>query len=132
MPALKTIPNAACTQCGCLCDDIELTVEHNRIVQAKNACPRGETWFLTPRPEDRPLATIEGRPASLEDAVERAAQILTGARYPLICGLADATCEAQRIAVGIADRIGACVDASRCVGDGAALLSLQEVGEVTC
>ena len=35
---LKVIEDATCTFCGCVCDDMQLTVEGNKITQAKNAC----------------------------------------------------------------------------------------------
>lgn len=43
---LKVVSNATCTFCGCVCDDIELTVEGNHITKAKNACVLGKAWFL--------------------------------------------------------------------------------------
>src|SRR2546423_13902143 len=105
---LKVVANATCTFCGCVCDDMELTVENNHITKAKNACVLGKAWFLNHHIEDRPVATIAGKPATLEEGVERAAQILANARYPIVYGLSDTTCEAQRVAVAIADRIGGC------------------------
>src|SRR3982074_1749568 len=106
---LRVVENATCTFCGCVCDDMELTVEDNHITKAKNACVLGKAWFLNHHIEDRPVAMIDGKPASLEDAIERAAQILANARYPIVYGLSDTTCEAQRVAVAIADRVGGCV-----------------------
>ena len=53
---LKVVPNATCTFCGCVCDDMELTVENNRITKAKNACVLGKAWFLNHHIEDRPVA----------------------------------------------------------------------------
>src|SRR5204862_3620567 len=88
---LKVVSNATCTFCGCVCDDMELTVENNHITKAKNACVLGKAWFLNHHIEDRPAALIEGEPASLEHAIERAAQILANARYPIVYGLSDTT-----------------------------------------
>ena len=129
---LKTVPDATCTFCGCVCDDMELTVEGSHITKAKNACVLGKAWFLNHHVEDRPVATIEGKPATLEEAVERAARILAGARYPIVYGLSDTTCEAQRVAVAIADRIGGCVDTTTSVCHGPSGMAFQGVGEVTC
>src|SRR5262245_36470973 len=94
---LNVVENATCTFCGCVCDDMELTVEGNKITKAKNACVLGKAWFLNHHVEERPVATIAGQPATLQEAVERAAQILVGARYPIVYGLSDTTCEAQRV-----------------------------------
>src|SRR5919204_1317926 len=132
MPELKVVANATCTFCGCVCDDMELTVQDNHITKAKNACVLGKAWFLNHHVEDRPVALIEGRPATLEEAVERAAQILAGARYPIVYGLSDTTCEAQRVAVAIADRVGGCVDTTTSVCHGPSGMAFQGVGEVTC
>src|SRR5258708_15852549 len=106
MAELKVVSNATCTFCGCVCDDMELTVEDHKITKAKNACVLGKAWFLNHNIEDRPVALIEGKPATLEEAVERAARILAGARYPIVYGLSHTTSEAQRVAVAISDRIG--------------------------
>ena len=32
------IKSVVCPICGCLCDDIEVTVENNEIVKMKNGC----------------------------------------------------------------------------------------------
>lgn len=132
MAALTVIENATCTFCGCVCDDMELTVEENHITKAKNACVLGKAWFLNHHIEDRPVATIQGIPATLDDAIERAAAILAEARYPVVYGLSDTTCEAQRVAVAIADRIGGCVDTTTSVCHGPSGMAFQGVGEVTC
>ena len=132
MAELKIVPNATCTFCGCVCDDMELTVENDHITKAKNACVLGKAWFLNHHVEERPVALVEGKPASLDDAVERAAQILAGARYPIVYGLSDTTCEAQRVAVAIADRIGGCIDTTTSVCHGPSGMAFQGVGEVTC
>ncbi len=129
---LKLVENATCTFCGCVCDDMELTVEGDKITKAKNACVLGKAWFLNHHVEERPVATIGGKPATLDEAIERAAQILVAARYPIVYGLSDTTCEAQRVAVAIADRIGGCVDTTTSVCHGPSGMAFQGVGEVTC
>ncbi|MCS7168575.1 MAG: formylmethanofuran dehydrogenase subunit B [Gemmatales bacterium] len=128
----RVVENATCTFCGCVCDDMILKVQGDRIVEAKNACVLGKAWFLNHQIESRPVALIEGQPASLDEAVERAAQILVNARYPVVYGLSDTTCEAQRIAVAIADWIGGCVDTTTSVCHGPSGMAFQGVGEVTC
>ena len=129
---LKVVEHATCTFCGCVCDDIELTVEGHTITKAKNACVLGKAWFLNHTIEDRPVATSAGQPASLADAVAEAARLLCEARYPIVYGLSDTTCEAQRVAVAIADRIGGCIDTTTSVCHGPSGMALQGVGEVSC
>ncbi|BDG60452.1 formylmethanofuran dehydrogenase subunit B [Caldinitratiruptor microaerophilus] len=126
----RVVPNAVCTFCGCVCDDIELTVEGDRITRAKNACVLGVAWFQNhPAGRHAPDARIGGEPASLDAAVEEAARILAGARYPLIFGLSNTTSEAQREAVRLADVTGACIDTTTSVCHGPTELALQAVGK---
>src|SRR6188768_2510943 len=85
---LTIIKDATCTFCGCVCDDIDLTVKDNsHIVEAKRACVLGKAWFLNHSIEDRPSCLIDGQPASLEAGYLRAAQILTTGKYPIVYGL---------------------------------------------
>lgn len=128
----RVVENATCTFCGCVCDDIDLVIEGDRIVQAKNACVLGKAWFLNhTTPADRPPALIDGRPASVDEAVELAARILAEARYPLVFGLSNTTCEAQRKAVEIADFAGAIIDSTTSICHGPSGIAFQGVGETT-
>jgi formylmethanofuran dehydrogenase subunit B len=129
--APRVVEDVVCTACGCVCDDIELQLERDRIIGARNACAMGTARFLAYRPEPGPACLVEGRPATFADGVERAAHILADARYPLIFGLADTTSEAQRVAVSLADWVGACVDSTILEAHGAMTAALQSVGQVT-
>ena len=128
---LKIIQDATCTFCGCVCDDIVLKVQGQRIVEAKNACVLGKAWFLNHEIEDLPACRIDGQPAPVEEGIRRAAQILREARYPVVYGLSDTTCEAQRVAVGIADWVGGTVDTTTSVCHGPSGMAFQGVGEIT-
>ncbi len=127
----RIIENATCTFCGCVCDDMILTVEGNHITQAKNACVLGKAWFSEHTVEQRPFALIDGREASTDEAVEAAAQVLANARFPVVYGLSDTTCEAQRQAVAIADFIGASIDTTTSVCHGPSGMAFQGAGEST-
>lgn len=131
-PDLKVISDATCTFCGCVCDDMELTVEGDRITKAKNACVLGKAWFFNHHIEDRPEATIDGQSVSYEEAIEKAADVLLNAQYPITYGLSDTTCEAQRTAVAITDWVGGTVDTTTSVCHGPSGMAFQGVGEVTC
>jgi len=129
---LKIIKDATCTFCGCVCDDIDLSVQDNHIVKAQRACVLGKAWFLNHEIEDRPSCLIDGKPASVEDGYQRAAEILTAGKYPIIYGLSDSPCEAQRVAVSIADWIDGTIDTTTSVCHGPSGMAFQGVGEVTC
>jgi formylmethanofuran dehydrogenase subunit B len=126
-----TVDNATCTFCGCVCDDMMLTVEDNHIIQARNACGLGKAWFAEHTIEERPFALVDGRAATTAEGVEAAARILAVARFPVIYGLSDTTCEAQRQAVAIADLIGANIDTTTSVCHGPSGIAFQGVGEST-
>ncbi len=130
---IRIINDATCTFCGCVCDDMNLTVdlEEHKITKAENACVLGRAWFKEHGIEQRPYALIDGREASTDEAVEAAAQILANARYPVVYGLSDTTCEAQRQAVAIADMIGGTVDTTTSVCHGPSGMAFQGVGEST-
>jgi formylmethanofuran dehydrogenase subunit B len=108
---LNVVKNATCTFCGCVCDDIELHAEGEKIVKTKHACSLGESWFLNHTAERHyPDALIDGKPATVDDAVEAAADYLYKANMPLVYGLSNVTCEAQREAVSLAESIGGVID----------------------
>ena len=108
---LNVVENATCTFCGCVCDDIELHADHERIHTAKRACVLGKAWFLNHTAKhDYPDALINGEPATLDEAIEAAAEYLHSADMPLIYGLSNVTCEAQREAVSLAEMIGGVID----------------------
>ena len=109
--SLTVVPNATCTFCGCVCDDIELHADGERIVKAKNACSLGESWFKHHTAERiYPDALIDGKEATVDEAVEAAATYLHDANMPLVYGLSNVTCEATRGAVALAEMIGGVVD----------------------
>ena len=108
---MAVVTNAICTFRGCVCDDIELHTEGDRIVKAKRACALGSAWFTNHTAEALyPPALIDGEPATLEAAVEAAADFLVRADHPLIYGLSNVTCETQHEAVTLAERLGGIID----------------------
>ncbi len=131
---IKTVENATCTFCGCVCDDMVLTVDldKKRITKAKNACVLGRAWYAEHYVEaDAPAAMIDGKSVSVEEAIEEAALTLTRAKFPITYGLSDTTCEAQREAVAISDKIRGNIDTTTSVCHGPSGLAFQGVGEST-
>ena len=131
---VKIVENATCTFCGCVCDDMVLTVDldEKRITKAKNACILGRAWYAEHYiEEDAPAAMIDGKPASIDEAVEEAAKTLVDAKFPITYGLSDTTCEAQRQAVAIADIIKGSIDTTTSVCHGPSGIAFQGVGEST-
>lgn len=102
-----------CSGCGCLCDDLDLTIVDDRIVEVANVCLWGVSRFLTtkrfhPKKERRrlfePQVRLKGRGETVtyETALEQAGAILARARRPLIYGLTNCGSWAQEAALRLA------------------------------
>lgn len=107
---LNIVADATCPACSCSCDDLIVKSDGRTVVEAVNACTLGRGWFLAERSSDAPAVQVDGRAASLEAAIDRAARLLLDAKYPLVYGLHESTTEAQRAACAVADWIGAVID----------------------
>lgn len=123
-----------CAGCGLLCDDVILDLS-GEAVSLHPACRLGAAWFTerVHRAPGTPGATIDGAPAAIEAALARAAELLRGARRPLVYGFDDATVEDARAAVALADRVGALVMTDRVTGvwPGAPALPLRGASTAT-
>ena len=108
---ISIVKDATCTFCGCVCDDIELHSDGERITHTKAACVLGVSWFKNHTAERLyPDALINGKEAGVDEAVEVAADCLYKANLPLVYGLSNITCEAQRQSVALAELIGGVID----------------------
>lgn len=102
-----------CLGCGCTCDDIEATTDGGKLVVLRNTCPRGERWFGGPFgdsefPEE---IRVNGQPANLDEALARScATIRENPARLLILVADDLSLEGQRLAIGLADQLGATID----------------------
>src|SRR5262245_19927381 len=101
---MATHTSVGCTVCGCVCDDLAVTVENGRVTAARGACSLAEPWFLSQNATHPPATAIDGVPVEPGVAFARAAELLRGARYPLIYGLSRSTTEAQRAATALAEK----------------------------
>jgi formylmethanofuran dehydrogenase subunit B len=129
---LASFEHNACTVCGCVCDDLRITVESGRIRKAEGACHLAEPWFLGQENGRPPGALIEGRASTVETAVARAAEILRAAASPLIYGLSRSSTEGQRAAIALGERVGATIDTTASLCHAPSVIAMQEVGESTC
>lgn len=127
----RTVTDVACTMCGCVCDDISLTVADGRVLAAAPNCPLAEPWLLNQTTADAPPACVDGQPVAFQEAVEKAAEILQRSDAPLIYGLSRSSTPGQRAAVRLADQIGASIDTTASTCHAPSIMALQQVGEST-
>src|SRR4051812_14690128 len=99
--ASTVVANVACTGCGCVCDDLRVTVRGTRIVRAERACAMAEQWLLAQDAAADGRAEADGRPIAVEAAIERSAKLLRAARLPLVYGLSQSTTAGQQAAVAL-------------------------------
>lgn len=126
-----TIENVICKFCGCLCDDIIVEVEDNRILKTKRACSNGKGMFFEYDPTfQNPL--VDGKQVEWDEAISASVDILTRADSPLIYGLSSTSTEAQRKAVELADLLGAVIDSTSSVCHFSTVVAYQRTGEATC
>jgi formylmethanofuran dehydrogenase subunit B len=129
---MQKITDVVCPACGCVCDDLTLTVDNNQLVDVQPDCPLAERWFRDNSHSAHPAVQIEGNEATLDEGLARAASIVLAAKYPLVYGLARSSTPGQRAAVELADQLGAVIDTTASLCHGPSIMALQNVGESTC
>lgn len=121
------VEHVTCLGCGCGCDDLAVTVSGGRISDVSPACPVSRSWFgdgVVPQ-EIR----VGGRPVAMEQALDTAARLLLGSRGRVLVYLGlDLTSQAQRLAVALADLLGARVDSATSSTAAEGLLAVQRRG----
>lgn len=129
----KIFNNVACTMCGCVCDDLKLTVDDGRVVGVSPGCALADSWLIGQSAGDNASGCrVGGEIVSFERALDRAVDILRNAVSPLIYGLSSSSTPGQRSAVRLADSMGACIDTTASTCHAPSIVALQKVGESTC
>lgn len=129
---MEKTDNSVCCGCTCLCDDIELSVSGGKIVGARNACQLGEEWYSKTK-----FVTFEneffcnGKPVTLEAALNTASKLIKQCKSPLVTGLDGFSTQSQIEAVKLAKRVGAVVSSTLTGINCDAMAALQSVGKVT-
>jgi len=137
MNSMSVVKAVACPVCGCLCDDIELTIENGKITKVKNGCAMCESKFLGYNSKHRilkPLIRNNGEliETSLEEAIKRTAEILVEANYPILYGWSSTSCEATRVGLELTEEIGGVIDNTAVVCHGPSILGIQDIGISSC
>lgn len=133
---LLRVSNVTCPVCGSLCDDIEVLIEGNKIKKVLNACAVGEAKFLSHNDHRilNPLVRKNGElvEVSMDEAVQRSAEILVNASYPILYGWSSTTCEAIGVGLELAEEVGGVIDNTSTVCHGPSILSIQDIGMASC
>jgi formylmethanofuran dehydrogenase subunit B len=129
---LQTHSDVACTVCGCVCDDLTLAIQGDRVLEARGACKLAEPWFRALNGRQPPAASIEGQTATLDAAIDRAAHILRHSTNPLVFGLSRSSTRGQRAAVLLAVQLRGNIDTTASICHGPSIIAMQQVGESTC
>lgn len=114
-----------CPFCSLLCDDLVIETRGGKLKLRDKGCPRAAAGYENTPATARPR--IDGKPAGLEQALERARDLLRKSRRPLIAGLGTDVA-GMRAALKLADRTGAIIDHMHSEGAFRNLRILQERG----
>jgi len=121
------VEHVTCLGCGCGCDDLTVTVDDGRIVDVTPLCPVGRSWFGDGSVPSKVLRS--GQPVSFDEAITEAAASLTQAQGRALVYLGpEVTSQAQRLALTLADLLGAAVDAATSETAATGLLAVQRRG----
>ncbi|MCX8205489.1 MAG: formylmethanofuran dehydrogenase subunit B [Candidatus Nezhaarchaeota archaeon] len=127
--------DVVCVFCGCTCDNLQVTVKGGSIASVKGACAIGNSKLMNYSRERvyRPMVRRGGSfvEATYEEAIEKAAQILASAKYPLLYGWSCTSNEAIRLGVELAEVVGGVLDNTSVTCHGPTILGTQQVGVVT-
>jgi len=131
----RVLNDVVCVFCGCICDDVQVTVKGSSIASVKGPCAIGMSKF-TNYSKERAYKPMVRRGGSFVEvgygeAIEEAARILASAKYPLLYGWSSTSNEAMRLGVELAEVVGGVLDNTAVVCHGPTILGTQQVGVVT-
>lgn len=128
------VQDVVCPLCGCLCDDIEITLKDNRVVGCDNGCTLSNAKFLATNRLLSPIKKVDGRwkNISYDEAIQYTADVLRNAERPLLFGWSGTHGEAQCVGVSIAELIGGTIDNCSSECHGPSIMAIQEVGHPGC
>jgi formylmethanofuran dehydrogenase subunit B len=130
---VETHTDVICPFCGTLCDDIEVHIENNRVMDVLNACKLGNAKFMSMNKKHRPLKPKirkDGgfKESTWEESVEEVAKMLVKAKKPLLYGWSTTECEAHSVGIELAEEVGGVIDSHSSVCHGPSVLAIQDVG----
>jgi formylmethanofuran dehydrogenase subunit B len=129
-----TSKNIICPVCGASCDDIQVDLSGGGII-VKNACKMGNAKFQEIVSSHRIREPMVRRGGSLvkapwSDAIQKAAEILSNSKRPLLFMGSETSCEAMEVGLHLGEYLGAVVDSNSTVCHGPTAMGIQEAGRV--
>jgi formylmethanofuran dehydrogenase subunit B len=135
----RTVTDCTCAFCGANCDDLEVDLEGDKIVEVRNACKVGAANYITApgsqrltKPLWRANKLDEFKEISWEEAYEKAAEILVNAKRPLLFGWAETSIDAMRVGLKMAEDLGGIWDGQVTHCHGPSVNAIQQVGFPSC
>ncbi|MCS7112172.1 MAG: formylmethanofuran dehydrogenase subunit B [Ignisphaera sp.] len=132
----RVVNDVPCPFCGEVCDFLTVELEGEKITRILNACPIGHAKIMNYH-KHRVLTPMIKHEVNgdfievdLEQALNRAAEILATAKYPLIYGLSNTCVEAIELAVELAEITRGVIDNTTTLCHGPTVMAVQEVGAV--
>ena len=132
----STVRDVLCTFCASGCDNLEITYDGRIVESARNGCAISVSRFTT-SDKSRLLKPLIRRgkglhPTTFTRAIDRAARILKNAKYPLLYGWSQTSCEAISKGIELAELVGGLIDNTTTSCHGPTILGVQDAGEATC
>jgi len=128
----RTVVDVPCLGCGCLCDDLAVTLDRGRVVAVGPECATGRAWFEAAETmSGLPEAAVNARTVPAAEATRRAVELLARARAPVVFGLTRTVTETVCAALELAEAVGARVVLNRSGSDRARVAAYQELGRVS-
>ncbi|MES9970938.1 MAG: formylmethanofuran dehydrogenase subunit B [Candidatus Thiodiazotropha sp.] len=105
----QTTSEVTCPGCGLSCDDLKIELSSGGVKSLQNGCELARSFYTTAFKHIDTDPIIDGKPVSMQEALDYAAGLLRDACSPLFAGLATDV-NGMRSVLGLADRCGATLD----------------------
>ncbi len=101
--------NMTCSFCGLACDDIKIDVKGMQVIPDDNLPEFCKAHYRTASLEKKPDCLIEGKKATLDEAINHTAHLLQESKNPLLYGMC-VDVQGAKDALQLADTCGATID----------------------
>ena len=129
---MAVITDALCPFCGCMCDDLTIVTENNKVIEAKHACKLGSAKIMGHHRIKEPMMRADKKgnfkEVTYDEAIDAAARILAKSNRPLLYGWASALCEVHKKGILLAEELGGIIDNTASVCHGPSTLAVHEKG----